>query len=264
MKHRLNYTRHRKPIHGFTLIELLVVISIISMLMAILLPALSGAREQGKRIVCLSNQRQLTFAWTMYAMNNEDKICSADTDWNDSGGGHWVADGPMIPGNDIGGSETAIEDGSLWDYVQIAELYKCKSNTSELLRSYSMSRTMNGKTCNCEHDNIKPFRSLSQIQRPAEKMVFIDAASRRKWIEGSFCSVKDIDARVPKWVVRDSRNITARHSNGCNLSFADGHCEHWKYKDPRTVKLADWQMSPEDASDDNPDLEHTITLLKGR
>ena len=88
--------------------------------------------------------------------------------------------------------------------------------------------------------------------------------SRKNLAEGSFCSVKDINAKVPKWVVRDSRNITARHSNGCNLSFADGHCEHWKYKDPRTVKLADWQMSPEDASNDNPDLEHTITLLKGR
>ena len=59
---------------GFTLVELLVVISIIALLMAILLPALARAREQGKRIVCLSNLKQLTLAWMTYASANNDKI----------------------------------------------------------------------------------------------------------------------------------------------------------------------------------------------
>ena len=59
---------------GFTLIELLVVIAIIALLMAILLPALSRAREQGKRAICLNNVRQLTVSWTMYAQANEDKL----------------------------------------------------------------------------------------------------------------------------------------------------------------------------------------------
>ena len=113
MPERQQNTGRKTKLGGFTLIELLVVISIMSMLMSILLPSLSNAREQGKRIVCLSNQRQLTMAWTMYAMNNEDRICSADTDWNDNGEGHWVADGPDIPGNDAGGTQTAIEDGML-------------------------------------------------------------------------------------------------------------------------------------------------------
>ncbi|GAJ23796.1 unnamed protein product, partial [marine sediment metagenome] len=52
---------------GFTLVELLVVIAIIALLMAILMPALNRAKEQGKRAVCLSNLRQLTLAWIMYA-----------------------------------------------------------------------------------------------------------------------------------------------------------------------------------------------------
>jgi len=45
---------------GFALIELLVVIAIIALLMAILIPALHRAREQGKRVVCLNNLKQLT------------------------------------------------------------------------------------------------------------------------------------------------------------------------------------------------------------
>lgn len=252
---------------GFTLIELLVVISIMSLLMSILLPELSNAREQGRRTVCSSNMRQLTMGWFMYAMDNEDKLCSADTGWNDQGQNHWVADGPAMPGNYIGGTEQAIENGVLWRYAgQVLKLYKCRSDRSELLRSFSISRAMNGKTCNCEHDNINPFRLHSEITRPGERMVFIDADSRWKWINGSFCPISDINAKPPEWFLRgdNSRNITARHSNGCNLSFADLHGEYWKYRDSLTVELADWLTSPADASDNNPDLERMVELLEGR
>jgi len=52
--------------HGFTLVELLVVISIIAMLAALLLPAISAAREQGRRAQCINNQRQVAFALLNY------------------------------------------------------------------------------------------------------------------------------------------------------------------------------------------------------
>ncbi|MGA2093980.1 MAG: prepilin-type N-terminal cleavage/methylation domain-containing protein [Sedimentisphaerales bacterium] len=59
---------------AFTLIELLVVISIISLLMAILLPALGKARETGKRTVCISDLKQLTMSWSLYASDNGEKL----------------------------------------------------------------------------------------------------------------------------------------------------------------------------------------------
>ncbi len=70
---------------GFTLIELLVVIAIIAILMAILMPALNRAREQGKRAACLNNLRQLQLAWIAYAGDNDDRIINGEASGAASG-----------------------------------------------------------------------------------------------------------------------------------------------------------------------------------
>lgn len=66
---------------GFTLIELLVVIAIIAILIAILLPALSNAREQSKRLLCLSNQRTMGQAAMLYAADNDDTVVRAESEY---------------------------------------------------------------------------------------------------------------------------------------------------------------------------------------
>src|SRR5271154_2289678 len=67
----MNRTSPRKI--GFTLVELLVVIGIISVLIAILLPALSRARAQAKSVACLSNLRQLYYAFALYLEDDKGK-----------------------------------------------------------------------------------------------------------------------------------------------------------------------------------------------
>lgn len=61
---------------AFTLIELLVVVAIIALLIGILLPALGEARRSARKVICFTNQAQLSLAMATYAVDYENKIAS--------------------------------------------------------------------------------------------------------------------------------------------------------------------------------------------
>ncbi|MEI8140965.1 MAG: type II secretion system protein [bacterium] len=65
-----------RKVKGFTLIELLVVIAIIGILAGLLTPALSSAREKGRRAVCANNEKQIVLFLKMYAGDNAEKYPS--------------------------------------------------------------------------------------------------------------------------------------------------------------------------------------------
>lgn len=70
---RKNDAHCRGNSSGFSLLELVVVIAIVAILAALILPALSRAKERGRRAVCLSNLSQIAKVATMYALDNDDR-----------------------------------------------------------------------------------------------------------------------------------------------------------------------------------------------
>ena len=221
---------------AFTLIELLVVIAIIAVLMAILMPALKSAREHGKRAVCLSNLKQLTLAWIMYADENDDKLVNGAT--GVTGNVHeneprWVSKivapdwdrGGQLPGRQ---QKAAIQRGALWPYVRQIKLYRCPTGGRGEMLTYAIMFSMNGIAGPAVRGKPGVFiKRRSEIQNPAPayRLVFIDEG----WMSPDAFAVF---YHIEQWFEAPP----VRHGDGTDVSFADGHCEYRKWRGPETIE----------------------------
>ena len=226
-----------RQVRGFTLIELLVVIAIIAVLMGVLMPALSRAREQGKRAVCENNLKQLTLAWGLYADDNNGKLVNGQAGMlvNPWVGQTWLSyqqgtyqTAPV--------QEAAIKGGALWKYVSNLGVYKCPTGRRGELQTYGITDSMNGLTNgrnlpanNRSGKTVCLIKQLSEIVTPAASMraVFLD--------EGR--------TTPDTYAVYYDRSVwwdppLVRHGQGTCLSFADHHVEYWKWKERATMILA--------------------------
>jgi len=247
--------------NAFTLIELLVVIAIIAVLMAVLMPALNRAKEQGKRAVCLNNVKQMALAWILYADDNDGKIVNGNTSTGtfNRDGTCWV----YWPGRGVSEQQRiqGIKDGLLYQYCPNLNLYKCPTGIRGEVVTYAIVDAMNGyDAVDNSHDYI--IKNRMQISQPQRRAVFLDEGrlSPASWT---------IWRTQERWWDQ----ITARHGDGTNFSFADGHSDYWKWNDPRTLDVAkadytEWQSSGRQAAEStqpgNEDLHKVQRAVWGK
>lgn len=110
--------------HAFTLIELLVVIAIVGLLVAILLPALSSAREASRQVLCMSNLKQLTVAISLYGTDSKgyypQMIYNGSPQTSEM---EWLTRLPNWPGSN--GYKTWLT--ALYQYTPTAKVFVCPS-----------------------------------------------------------------------------------------------------------------------------------------
>jgi prepilin-type N-terminal cleavage/methylation domain-containing protein/prepilin-type processing-associated H-X9-DG protein len=254
--HRANqrYGRSLSLWDGFTLIELLVVIAVIAILAAIILPVLHKAKESADNATCLNNLRQLELCWHLYIVDNNDYLVpnnsvafispGTNTSTSNIQGMSWLPD--VDARTEIDPSN--IMNGLLWQYNNSLGIYHCPSDLSTLQtsdgqmlnqlrwRSYNMSQSMNGWP-NCPEpgypdglafyipmwDQMNAIRDVPLTQA----FVFIDEDSDAI-LDAQFGNPPAYENWYVWWDLPSSR-----HNQGGNLSFADGHVEHWKWATPK-------------------------------
>ncbi len=212
----------RSPSHvvGFTLIELLVVIAVIAVLMAILLPSLNLARQQAKKIACLSNMRQMGIALQAYLPDWEYRLPPSSCRISDPNG-HWLR--------------------ILAQYTKESLLLQCPADKAKNFVDWSrpLSEQKDKRYSSfCVNALLDPvhfrygyhtnrYNNVNQIHRPGQ-CIWISEAPNTE----SFLLADHIHPESWEGATEYARQFVAwdRHRGTSNYLFPDGHVENLEFE----------------------------------
>jgi competence protein ComGC len=236
---------------AFSLIELLMVMVTIAIMAALMLPALSKAKQQITASSCLNNQKQLAYAFHIYAQDNSDRIVQM-ADYNTGAdiwpaGGFW---GGPVTSPDSWKSQndalSAVQAGlessnAFYFYCSMVEAYHCPADLRILNNpashnpngwaydSYARSQNLGGEPYDNYWGAGATYTKISFIASPSTTFALIEDADWRGYNVGTWAVDWTGDSFA--W----QKPLALRHHNVDSIAFADGHAELHKWTDPELI-----------------------------
>ena len=230
---------------GFTLIELLVVIAIIAILAAMLLPALSKAREKGRQAVCMGNLKQITLSFLMYAEDYEGYFPPAV----------YYPDASSEIGWDFATDDyVSYRPGTIGQYIT-GRVFECPSR----FKLNSLGRPFTGYAYNTSYiggyygvwfPQPKPSAKISQVRNPSGTVIVADSAIWSTYTNELLANNYFYAPLDPNYY---GPYIHSRHNGFANVAFCDGHVEAIGTK--YNVSAYDSNLGDLSADDSMYDLE---------
>ncbi len=243
---------------AFTLIELLVVIAIISVLFAVIVPALNLAKQKAGAMACLGNTKNLALGWYMYMGDNDGRIMSCEdtaTEGNRFVG--WIGVPRNENGDLLGNTQTSpavtdedeirgIKAGLLFPYVNDPGVYHCPSDNkrvsmydnTKVFVTYSMPACLYGVTNSGSADYHQQIRTFDDMTRPSTRYVFVEAAETRNWnASHHFVMGAPEFTNLSTWGWWGP--MAVNHGKSSVLGFCDGHSELRRWRDRFTIDRVD-------------------------
>jgi prepilin-type processing-associated H-X9-DG protein len=237
----------RRGTAAFTLVELSTVIFIIVVLVSLLSSALNRTKVRSQQFSCLNNNlKELQLSWMLYYDDNDDRLTlnkSGPTPLNKKLFGEpnstnsWVAGNPKV---DL--TTDNIKKGALFPYTKSPQLYHCPADRSKVIghkdvlrtRSYSINAYLAG-----DNQGLDPRVKIRYTDlvnpSPQNVFVFIEEHEMSVWESGFMVLPREqFTLASGSW----SSTPSDRHGRGCNLTFADGHVEYWRWLWPKAANLA--------------------------
>ena len=216
---------------NFTLIELLVVIAIIAILAAMLLPALSKARERAREISCVGNMRQLGTALTLYVDANDDCFPHSPGGTNlsaeNSSTGkacYYVKGFQNLPG----AYEKSYWHGQLWHNLNSEKVYLCPSATLDPGASNGSyghcNYTYNGFLATPDYGQENHGAVVGRLATECRQPSATGAFSERKYFYGSRVWLGPYRDRTYYAATTQINDVHRSHKYG-NVCMVDGHVE---------------------------------------